>query len=159
MPESNRQALMIMGPLFLLIGLGILCYTAKRIWFFWRSRHWPCATAVITQSEVRDEQDDDGNNYASPYVEYSFEVQGRKFTASTRLFGFATERSKTSREARLGIINFQIGSHVPVWYHPRKPNLCVLERRIENGIYLFFLFGAALIFFATRMLLETIRGY
>jgi len=157
MSTSNHLALMILGPLCLLVGIAMLGSAGKRIWYFWRSRGWPSANGVITRSEVRDDADNDGYVWVAPYVEYSYEVEGRGFTANTLQFGFKTERFATPEEAQERANRFPTGSNVSVWYHPKKPSICVLERKIQRGTLPFFAGGGAIIFFGTWMLLDAIR--
>ena len=101
MSESNRLALVIMGPFFLLVGTVILGFAGKRIWYFRRSRRWPRASGVITRSEIRDDGDNYGHDWVAPYVEYSFEVDDREFTANTWMLGFKTERFATPEEVAI----------------------------------------------------------
>ena len=149
---------MIAGPLFLLVGIGIIVYAGKRIWFYWRSLRWPCANGVITRSEVRDDADSDGHDWVAPHVEYEFEVEGRKFTGNRQLFGFKTDRFTTAEELQERTKGYAIGSKVLVWHHPRRPGLCVLERKIQRGMFAVFAAGCVFSYFATKMLLEAIRG-
>jgi hypothetical protein len=154
---SSRLALIIMAPIFLLAGIGALLSTGKRIWFLWQSRRWPVANGVITRSEVREDTENGGYDPLEPYFEYSFEVEGRKFTANTWMFGFYTELLDKRQMAKELPNRFPIGLAVSVWYHPERPTLCVLERKLQRVTIVVLVIGAAFTCLAVWMLLDAFR--
>ena len=149
---------MIMGPLFLVIGIGMIVYTGKRIWFWWRSRRWPRANGVVTRSEVRLDRNSDGHDNFAPNVEYSFEVEGRKFIGTALKFGFITETFGTRPKAEKRVSMFPVGAAVSVSYDPDRPDQCVLERKIDGGIFVLFVVGGLWAIFAARMIVEAFGG-
>ena len=144
MPNPEQLGAMIFAPLLLLIGSALVVWAGRRVWFAQRSRHWPYADGVVTSSEVREDTDTDGYVWFAPHVEYSFEVRGRHITGSALRFGFLTERFATRTQAENRAAMFPVGAAVQVVHHPDHPSECVLEPKLEIGIYAALTFGVVL---------------
>lgn len=140
MSESGRLAAIIVAAIFIFAGTGLIIYSGKRWWFFWRSGRWPRAKGIVTRSEVREDPNTDGIDFY-PQVEYSFEVGDREFVAQALLIGFRNEPFYTRAQAQERANMFPVGATVCVWYHPNRPSECMLERKIQSGMLGVFIGG------------------
>ena len=156
MPGHEQLGAVVFALLPLLVGSALVIWAGRRVWFAQRSRHWPHADGVVTCSEVREDADSDGDVWFAPHVEYSFEVRGRQVTGSALRFGFLTERFATRTQAGKRAAMFPVGAVVRVVHHPEQPGECVLEPRLEKGIYAAFAFGVALGISAVWMFAEVL---
>lgn len=149
---------MIFAPLLFLIGLAVVIWAGKRVWFFWQSRRWPCARGIITRSEVSEEYNSDGPDWFVPHVEYLFSVTGREIAGRTIRFGISGEQFETREEAQKRAEMFPVGATVDVWHHPNRPTECVLERKIQRRVVGLFVFGTVLSVSAVSIFRDTVLG-
>jgi hypothetical protein len=156
MPTPEKLGAMIFVSLLLLIGSATVFWAGRRVWCARRSRHWPRADGMVTCSEAREDIDNDGRVWFAPHVEYSFEVGGRTIIGSDLMFGFLNERFATRAEAEKRADMFPVGATLPVVHHPDKADNCVLEPKLDAGIYGVLIFGIVLGVFTVEMLRDIV---
>src|ERR1044072_3399071 len=100
---------MIFGPLLLLIGLAVVIWAGKRMWFFRQSRRWPWARGVITRSELGEEHNSDGPDWVGPHTQSLFSVAGREITGRAIQLGLSGEQFGTREEAQQRAEMFPVG--------------------------------------------------
>lgn len=154
MLSLEHLGIIIFLILMFIVGVVLVFWAGRRLWFAWRSSHWSHAVGVITRSEVVEDKDD--GICFTPHVEYSFEVAGRRITGSTLMLGFLTERFGTRVQAEKRSAEFPVGAAVCVFHHPDRPNECVLQIKVELGVYAFLIFGSVLAVSAIWILLEAV---
>jgi len=98
----------------------------------WRAAKWPEAQARIVQSRVALERRRAGSNVGSvknkALVVYEFRVDGK--TIRGKRIGVGAEPMETVGQT---LKRFPVGAMVPVYYDPRNPNNCLLDRSMSVG--------------------------
>ncbi len=124
---------MIETKLFLLALAVLLVVGSVNHWRRARraagSRVWPRTTATIERSEiVKDRVGSQNMRVYVPHVEYTFEVNGRRFRGATITDGADGWYTGNPAHARARLAQYPVGVRVPVYYDPRRPQDSCLER-------------------------------
>lgn len=145
----------------LLVALTLLFVSVRNWRRYSSSKHWLSTKGLITGSSLQVSYDNDGpgirNSRASytPRVEYEYFVQGAKYSSKRFAFG---PGAAGSRSRALEMLNeYRSQAEVTVFYHPDKPQLACLQRRLTLFNYLFaiigvFFLGVYLTMFSTALL-------
>jgi len=96
------------------------------------SQNWPSVPGTITTAEVKKSisHDDDNNEIINyyPFVEYTYQVAGRQFSAKRLSFG-ALVAPKNPAVVQEKLQKYPVGGQVAVFYDPQNPSDAVLERQ------------------------------
>ncbi len=119
------------------------------------SRRWPTTHGVVLVSQVAVSHDSDAEGtsrtrYKAKIV-YRYMVGGQEYMGDRR--SFADHSSGSSVRAYRIAEGYPEGSQVAVYYHPGKPQLCVLERGIRVSQIVSGLVGLGFIGFGAAGLL------
>ncbi|WP_435010560.1 DUF3592 domain-containing protein [Tundrisphaera lichenicola] len=116
-----------------------------------QAKHWPETTGKVIASRIqsrRNKPNDPGYNFGDtevtnePFVEYEYDVGGRKYRCSR--VSIAEKTAGTEREAILA--RYPVGARVTVFYNPAEPATAVVERELPKGVMIVG-GGAVLLFF------------
>lgn len=135
---SGEQFAMI-GCCGMFPGL-ILVAVAVKYWEIRQASRWPATPGKVVASQVKSrskQQGDMGYNESDtnlenyPFVEYEFEVNGKKYRSSRYTIG-----EKTSDYELEDILNrHPVGTAVTVYYDPTNPKNAVLERTFPTWVF------------------------
>jgi Protein of unknown function (DUF3592) len=118
-----------------LIGLVIFgtptAYMLRLFWLGIVSRRWSSAPGRIMHSSVINRKG--RYNLANYYVRYEYEVRGRKYTGDRVRFGGAINANPA--DARSTVFRYPKDREVIVFYHPRRPNVSTLERKVLRYVF------------------------
>lgn len=127
-----------MGAAFLAAGGFVLHIFVSEIFADRAACSWPTVEATLLRSEVKSTwhsgQRGGGHYSYSPYVAYSYEVDGRRFEGDR--YAFLNHSSGKSSVARERLAPYPVGSRVQVHVDPDDPSKSVLapeESRSEVG--------------------------
>ncbi len=110
-----------------------------------RKMDWPAVTGRIEVSEASSAEDD-----LLPHIEYSYSVAG---VAYRRRLDFPGGTSPTPEFAASYVEKYPAGAEVQVYYDPRQPAHATLERGVQGGDWLVFVFGVATVLMGLAMIL------
>jgi hypothetical protein len=135
-------AYVVIGVLFLLLGVGAL---ALALIGYLRGRtaaNWPTAAGVVTGTRIEESASGRGGFVYKPVVLYRYEVSGVEYQGSR--IRFQEERTVSSHSAAEKLLqSYAVSSPVRVRYNPRKPQESVLE---PGSSVIWFLFGLVVAF-------------
>lgn len=122
------------GALFLLIGLGSLCFG----WFSYESdqaaKEWPVVQGQVVEASVRESTSRDSEGYEkdhfTPEIVYQFEVEGKTYTCDRLTPSFQTSYPDIT-EAQSVLSGYPKGLRVDVHYDPTDPSRAALD--VEGG--------------------------
>jgi Protein of unknown function (DUF3592) len=124
-----------------LIGLAIFgtltAYLLRLFWLGIVSRRWASATGRVMHSNVVNTKG--RYSQAKYYVRYSYEVRGRKYTGDRVRFGGTINVNPA--HARSTISRYPKDREVVVFYHPRRPNVSTLERKVSGYVFILLPIG------------------
>ncbi|MCP3902917.1 MAG: DUF3592 domain-containing protein [Planctomycetes bacterium] len=135
----------LMGPLFLLTGIGAILWTWHQGRKAVRSLSWPSVAGVVGCADVIASCGSTGTRIYEAKIEYDYDVGGSSYRGRTVCIGGELNTSFRERaEARCA--KYPVGAKVDVFYDPTEPNAACLERRRE-GAWLGYLAGNAFALF------------
>lgn len=114
----------VVGPGFILCGVGLLLYWCVQAVRQVRSRAWPSTTGVIKDAWV---------GVSSPRrqsqlrVRYSYQVDGKEYAAARIWFLARPAFTAAGAEEELRT-RYPIGGEVTVFYDPTSPSTALLDR-------------------------------
>lgn len=126
------------------VGVGVIIFGIVE-WQRARSaENWPTVEGVVVSAEIERHRStrSDGsrsNRRYSPDITYRYQIYGDVYENDRVMF--AQYSSNTERGIRPIVDRYPEGSRVTVYYHPRKPELSVLEPGTTTGNYFIPLFG------------------
>lgn len=139
----------LVGWMGMLAGLGAIGYAWLLHLRVQATESWPTARGEIIEASVEREASSSMNNKSAtfaPKIRYRYEVNGRQYTSNTIMLGGTLDTSSRDRAAER-VQRWPVGTTVPVFYNPRRPQQSCLERKSE-GIWFtvaigafFFVFG------------------
>jgi hypothetical protein len=108
------------------------------------AENWPTVDGVVVSAEIKWHRStrSDGsrsNRSYSPDITYRYQIYGDVYENNRVMF--AQHSSNTESGIRPILDRYPEGSRVTVCYHPRKPELSVLEPGMTMGNYFIPLFG------------------
>jgi len=112
---------------FLPLGAAALMIGCALVWW-WQGRtaeSWPVVPGRITESSRMSSTDADGTSYAA-YIEYEYEVNGRRWTSRAVCPGGPVFTSVVSWVDK-AIARYPVGMAVAVRHHPEHPERALLE--------------------------------
>ena len=131
--------------IFLVLGLVAVGFVLRSLKRASDSRNWPSTNGVVLSSDVHttyDHSDEDSSVKYRAKVVYSYQVAGQEYQAE-RVRALEGS-SNSSRRARANAAKYPQGEAVRVYYHPQKPDQCLLEPGIKPGDFLAL--GVTLVF-------------
>lgn len=108
-----------------------------------KARNWPSTLGTVTANGVgarKKKPGETGHYYAqtegynNPFVEYEFEVAGRKYFGWRITVGVQPSHG----EAAAILAQFPVGASVTVYYDPADPHMAVLEREFPRWMWKVF---------------------
>jgi hypothetical protein len=111
---------------FLATGAGVCIWSAFAMVDAVRSRHWPEAAGVITQSTMKIARDADGGPSYGSNVTYTDTVNDQQFTGRRVRFGDVFVMSYAGPIRRI-MRRYPVGKPVIVRFDPSDPKIGVLE--------------------------------
>ena len=155
LPYSDRDEFYI-GFIFLPMVALIVSAVIAKLREAKKAETWSQTTAriVVSRVEAKHHQFPGSETTVTnvPVVEYEFTVNGQKWRGNRISIG--EDAGGANLEATLA--RYKTGTTVTVYYDPKHPTDCVLERDVPKGfgpgcaaIALFFIGGAAAIYYLT----------
>jgi len=135
----------------IIIGLFIVSGLIATLWgglLIARARkkmRWPAVTGRIEVSEPASVDDD-----LLPHIEYSYTVQDAEYR---KTLDFPAGTTPTPEFAASYVEKYPPGAEVQVYYDPQQPEHATLERGIQGGDWLVFVFGLVTVVMGLAMLL------
>jgi hypothetical protein len=121
--------------LFLLSGLGLLCYgiiVAKQAI---KASKWPTVEGTIKSPSFHESSTEGGKTY-EVVVEYDYSVEGKTYTGGRLAFGYGGSSNKQVHQAILD--KLKGASLVTVRYNPQNHAISTLSCGINNSIKVIF---------------------
>jgi hypothetical protein len=124
-----------MGLLVLLVPIGITALVAReKLGRVQQAAGWKSVQGKVIESQVSDSVSDSRVKNKlfenMPRVRYAFTANGREFTGERISFGDDTGGANT--QATLS--RYPVGKEVTVYFNPRDPEDCVLEREAPKAM-------------------------
>lgn len=132
----------------ILIAIGI--FALYIIWSMERQadeiKTWPVVSGVVVESRLESEWDNIDNESVkifSPYVRYSYSVDGRQWV-SHEVYAGGTRGSSSEAKETERLAKYSKDAAVTVHYNPQKPSEAYLET--ESVLNKFYLIPVGLVF-------------
>lgn len=136
--------MILIGIVFLLIGLGVTGWGCSTISRGKASASWPSVQGKVLSSMVSSHRSSSGSGRRSSMtygadVSYEYTVKGKRYTSDRVIFG---EYSSSNRGHATEIVHrYPKGKKVKVYYDPADHKAAVLEAGAGVGAYIPFLIG------------------
>lgn len=118
----------VFGLCFTFFGVFFLFLTAREVGWWWASRRWCTAEAMIVASCVR--KDDDGEGGPNlPEITYEFEAMGQRIESDYIRFG-----GYGHGDAEFLVEFCTPGRLVLIYYDPSNPQRCCLQRIVGGWL-------------------------
>lgn len=156
----SRLPLEVVIPLaFMAAGLVMLLIRGGDLWRGYASSSWPATQGVITQAEIVEAEDSEGDPVYQAAITYRYDVGGRLYSGSAIT---AMDESTSLRVfADKALARYPAGSEVTVHYQPDDPATAVLEPGLRGGMLIYtgviawcLLGGLGALIFAPRWLVH-----
>lgn len=116
---------------------------------------WPGTDGVIIESGIYERKDKDNSTwYYSPYIKYSFIVNGKTYTGDRK--SYRSEENSNKKVIEDLLTDYPKGSSIRVFYKPDQPEFSVLERGEPLGNFAVYL-GWFLVFLGIALGLFVIK--
>jgi len=135
----------LLGPLFLLTGVGAIIWTWHQGRKVMRSRSWAAVPGIVGCADVVAACGGTGTRIYEAKIEYDYEVGGASYRSQTICVGGELNTSFRDR-AESRCAKYPVGAKVTVFYDPSEPGLACLEQRRE-GAWLGYVAGNAFALF------------
>jgi hypothetical protein len=143
--KINGKNPIIVGLIFLGLGLGILIYGAKDVLNAQQSVGWTQVKGEILESRLSEKRPGRKGKLRSrnAVISYRYTVADKAYTSDRPIFGTTTGLTAMvglTRSEQDLIRKYPKGKSVEVFHHPDKPELAVLEVGVskESLVPLFF---------------------
>jgi len=148
--KNSLLSMMVIAVVFTLLGAGLT------IWLGWpkyqlakASAAWPTTTGRIVTSRVDDARDSKGKRSYSASVNFTYNVLNHEYLSDQIWAGGGY--SSSSKPAHEQVVSrYPVGSEVPVYYDPQKPQQGILVPGLTWMNYV--LLGIGGVFFFTGLL-------
>lgn len=146
----NKNQILTLSTLGgILIGVAMIGYGIYTIQKGMESKNWPVVTGEILSAtlETFEKRTDNGVNvYHQPMVTYRYEVQGRAYIGDQlRISSPMVFTESELEDAEAYLKPYEVGTSVPVRYHPNNPEQSTLKTGYNPLLWLFIAGG---VFFA-----------
>lgn len=88
---------------------------------------WPSVKGEIRYSDTEEVRGDDDLSYSAA-VQYNYVVDGKSYGGNRIMYGNTTFSNRS--DAQKLCDKYPVGTTVDVFYDPKKPSRCVLERKV-----------------------------
>ena len=120
--------LILVGAIFLAVGLLFLNSYRRRIKRARASRFWPTVEGQIVVSDIAVLDDtDDSDDYYRPNIVYRYIVQDRGYEGKSVAFGMENTKHRNRERAEKVQLHYPVGGNVMVHYDPADPSVSTLE--------------------------------
>jgi hypothetical protein len=138
---KGRTVLIVLGVVFLGVGIGISTWGSSVLKNAKASSSWPIVEGKVVASDVERERSTSGTGgerrTSTTYkanVFYEYSVDGTKYSSDKVSFGEYS--SSNQRHARQIVNRYRKGKIVQVYYNPGKPDVAVLEPGVSWSSYM-----------------------
>lgn len=107
-------------------GLFLIIHAQRSKQKAQQSQSWPVAKGIITQTDIRTQEDDETVRYV-PVVHYTYEVAGLVYEGKRVAFGSDVEFGSRQKAAEY-LAAYPLDTEVSVYYNPEKPSEAVLQQ-------------------------------
>ena len=140
---SGKWGFVVFAGILVIFGLGLLGFGFREIVRGWQSSSWPVADGTIVNASVESHSGSKGRTSYSINLSYRFVIDQRGHTGDKIAFG----GRPGGHSGAWGIVNrYPAGKPVKIAYHPRNPDLCVLEPGPRASAWLLPFFGLLALF-------------
>lgn len=154
-PFSGRRIGVIVGAIFLLVGLGIFFgLFLPGIIEFVDARSWEEVPCTVISSSVRSHSSDDGTTYS---IDILFEYDYHDQTFRSNRYSFANWSSSGYAGKRSVVDTYSSGANAFCWVNPKRPSRAVIERGFQWG-YLIVLFPLAFVLAGAAVMVHSLRS-
>lgn len=116
-----RIPFIVLGSIFSIFGLYVLCTDLIMISFFIRSKKWPAVPGIIQSSRIE-------KGY-HPAIIYHYEVNGQKYIGRDQyVWDFFDEQY----DAQQLVAEYPVGMKVNVFHNPKNPKESTLKTRCNK---------------------------
>jgi len=145
------KGMMILGAVFLVIGVLVAAWGFSTLSRAKASKSWPSVEGTVVSSEVTEERETSsssrrGRRESVTYgaeISYEYAVEGRRYTSDRVSFG---QYKSSNRGHAAGIVGrYPEGKKVDVHYDPAGPGTAVLEPGAGGGAYIPLLIGVVFV--------------
>jgi hypothetical protein len=170
--QSSGCFLKIAGPMFTLMGIGVLVTGVLDVVKGSESTSWPTARGEMITSEVQSRMKTTKSSRGTgsrrktttsttrvfwSELKYSYSVEGASFEGERVDFGMESSSSNRSG-ADERVARYPVGEEVLVYYDPIDPSEAVLEPGVAGSTIAFPLIGAVLALIGLVMLFFLFRA-
>lgn len=143
----------VFGIIFTLVGvLTFYFFGWPTLKYAYDSKSWPRTDGMITKSEV-DSWMKDGKSQYSAVINYSYQVDGQKYSSAKITVSGSVSNSSMSR-AKEVVQQYPLGKTLDVFYDPEVPDSAALKPGVRGGD---IAQGGAMLLFAIVGLLVLFR--
>lgn len=147
-PGTYATKKIVLSGIFTLVGMGAIWMG----YYFHQqdaaSRDWPSVAGTVLRSKIEKTRSTTGTGAGkrtvtkySPYVQYTYRVDGRSYRSSRIAYG------QLEKPASRTVDRYAEGKRVKVYYNPEKPERSVLEPGTDSIRNIVFMaIGAGLVF-------------
>lgn len=128
----NRRFYVLISLPFILVGAFMAVDAMMRLHWARASTGWPVTTGEITLNELTETTAMDGSGTFRLRVQFSYEVEGEPYEASTYTFG--PQSTANGGRAKALQESYSRTPTVPVYYNPKRPSQAVLQPGEDDGI-------------------------
>ncbi len=120
--------LILVGAIFLAVGLLFLNAYRRRIERARASRFWPTVEGKIIASDIAVLDDtDDSDDYYRPNIVYRYIVKDRGYEGRSAAFGMENAKLRNRDRVEKVQVRYPVGGNVMVHYDPADPSVSTLE--------------------------------
>jgi hypothetical protein len=170
--QSSGFFLKLAGPMFTIIGCGVLVIGILNVIKGSESASWPTARGEVLVSEVQSRMESTESSRGTgsrrkrttsttrvywAELKYSYSVDGASFEGERVDYGMESRSSKRTRADEI-VALYPVGEEALVYYDPTDPSEAVLEPGVAGSAIAFPLIGAVLALIGLVMLFFLFRA-
>jgi len=131
-PLSGRTGLLLLGGVFLLIGLlALKPLLVDPLRKTASAKSWVSVSATVVSSKVKSHKSDDSTTY-SPYIAYRYKFGGKEYLGDQYSF---LSGSSSGYAGKAAIISqYPKGSSFSLYVNPQKPSESVIQREASKSL-------------------------
>ena len=161
--KINGKNPILVGLIFLVLGLGILIYGAKDVLNAQQSAGWVKVKGEILESRLSKKRPGNKGKLRSrkAVISYRYTVADKAYTSDRPIFGTTTSLTGMvglTRSAQELIRKYPKGKSVEVFHHPDKPELAVLEAGVSKKSLVPVCFGLLFSFSGVIVIRRSIKA-
>jgi len=136
MKEENMGIMIVVGVVFLAVGLALLLVGINQGKKAKAAEAWPTVPGVMLSSGLKENRSYDSETHRTsvtyePQVQYQYSLMGQTYQGDHLAFGKAGYGYNTASKK---IAPYAQGANVVVHYDPADPSKAVLETKAAGGV-------------------------